>query len=266
MKKRFVAVLICMLTLFLFVGSAKASENLTIYVDDGNADYLAELVVSGEKNADSLIALLAQYGMIPEGTVVNSFEILDQEDVIVGKIDLSKEYEEALSHTGTAGETMYIYCVVNTLIKNLGIDKVRLTSDGEVISTGHAIYEDDLAFYDHIIEASEWNGNTVNAQSTNVDGLGQSNVTVIDESSEKPESSLYESMLESSEGAQGNEDTNIDIGTDSDEEQTVSAIKKDVEGTKLIQLRRIFIGTVFVVVIMSLVLCIFIRVGKRRKI
>lgn len=265
MKKRFVAVLICILTLFLFVGSVKAGENLTIYVDDGNADYLAELVVSGEKNADSLIALLAQHGMIPEGTVVNSFEVLDQEEIAIGKIDLSKEYEEAVSHTGTAGETMYIYSVVNTLIKNLGVDKVRLTCDGEIISTGHAIYEDDFQFYDHIIEASEWNGNTVSAQSTPEDGLGQSNVIVVDEAAKESKVSPDESVLDSSDEEQLNEEANTDVDKGINEDQVSSTKKNVVEGIQSIQLRRILISAILIFAIMSLVFCIFIRVGKRRK-
>lgn len=170
MKKRLVAIVLCILVTLCMVASVKGAESLTIYVDDGNADYLAELLVQGEKDADTLIELLEQQQMVPEGTKVNSFEITKEGKRTIGKLDLSKEYEKAVTHTGTAGERMYIYSVVNTFIKNLELDQVYLTADGEIISTGHAIYDEALNFYDHIIAAKDWSGNSVSTQS--VDGSG----------------------------------------------------------------------------------------------
>lgn len=262
MKKRFVGVWICIFTLCLLVGSAKAAENLTIYVDDGNADYLAELIVSGENNAESLIALLVEHEMIPEGTLVNYFQEFEQDDLIIGELDLSKEYEDAMNQTGTAGETMYIYSVVNTFIKNLGLDEVKLTSDGEVISTGHAIYNENLTFYDHIIEASEWNENVVIAQSTVEDTTGKMSVVDVIEPVIEQDLETDEGVNESVTDEAVQEETNSEVEAANNIAQDV--IKEDEEG--ITSIHRVVIFVIFGFAMLSLLLCVFVRVGKRKKI
>ena len=157
MKKHFAAMILYSFISLLLITSAKAAESITIYVDDGNADYLVEVIVTGEKDAGNLVMLLEEHQMVPEGTKVNSFEIVQAHKKEVGKLDLSSEFGKAVTETGTAGETMYIYSVVNTMITNFKLDEIFLTVDGEVISTGHTIYDTSLSFYDHIIKAVDWN-------------------------------------------------------------------------------------------------------------
>lgn len=229
MKKRLVAVMICILVTFFLVSSAKGAESLTIYVDDGNADYLAELQVTGEKDADTLISLLVEYKMLPEGTKVNSFEEMHENQKTVGKLDLSKEYLEAVTSTGTAGETMYIYSVVNTMIKNLGLDEVALTANGETISTGHAIYDWNLTFYDHIIAAADWDGNTITSSSIGSDRMqqeassdesSQNGENSIAEQLETEESSNQESIVESINGTKEEATSEINNGNLSESKMT----------------------------------------------
>ena len=156
MKKHFAAMILYSIISLLLMTSAKAAESLTLYVDDGNADYLVEVIVTGEKDASDLVKLLEEHQMVPKGTKVNSFEIIQDDKKEIGKLDLSSEYGKAVTQTGTAGETMYIFSVVNTMIANFKLDEIVLTVDGEIISTGHSIYDTSLSFYDHIIKGADW--------------------------------------------------------------------------------------------------------------
>lgn len=157
MKKYVAAIIIYSVITLLLITSAKAAERLTIYVDDGNADYLVQVIVTGEKEVNNLVELLEEYQMVPIGTKVNSFAIVRDNTKGIGYLDLSSEYENALNQTGTAGETMYIFSVVNTMIANFQLDEIVLTVEGEIISTGHSIYDTSLTFYDHVIKATNWN-------------------------------------------------------------------------------------------------------------
>ena len=152
MRKRIMAVVLCIVTMLVLSASSKPSKQITIYVDDGEADYLRERKMNGENTVEYLIESLIQERMIPVGTKVNFYEITKEAGRRVLLLDLSVQFEEAAAKTGTAEEFMLIYSVANTMIKNLKVDAVRLTSEGHVIESNHAIYDELLEFDTHIIE------------------------------------------------------------------------------------------------------------------
>ena len=155
MRKQMFTIVICMLSFLLFAQSSSAASTVTVYVDDGNSDYLVETKVKGNKEIGDLLKCLVDANMLPDGTKVNDFTVGEENGETVGRLDLSKEYQDAVSQTGTAGETMYIYSVVNTVTDNFDLDGLYITVDGNVISTGHNIYDFKLTYYDHVIHKEE---------------------------------------------------------------------------------------------------------------
>lgn len=151
MKKRFIGCAMCIILMMFFVSSTKATQTVIIYTEDKNADYLVEQTVKGKRTAEDLIEKLVEYHMLSEQTSVLSYRSQKIKGNVIGYLDLSKEYLEVIEYAGTAGEIIYVYCVVNTFIKNLSLDEVKLTVEGSEIQSGHISYEESLSFYDHII-------------------------------------------------------------------------------------------------------------------
>lgn len=87
---------------------------------------------------------------VPPQTQLLGIEINDK----IAIVDFSKELKE--SHWGgTAGETMTVYSIVNTLAQFNEIDKVKILIAGEEIETlaGHMELSQPLAFNSKIIKA-----------------------------------------------------------------------------------------------------------------
>ncbi len=119
-------------------------KTVVLYLPNDTADGLEQLEIELEPTAENLVDALVQHGALPEGTQVNSFAIADG----TGQLDLSSQFASALQATGTAGESMYLACLVNTLTQALDIAAVRLTCDGEILETGHSYYDEPIEFFD----------------------------------------------------------------------------------------------------------------------
>ncbi len=120
---------------------APATVEVTLYLPDENVEYVVPTVVEVDAEADlatALIDALVAHGSLPEGTAIDSW------DAQTGALSLNEVYGKAVSSTGTAGEMMLIYTVVNTFLDNFALEQLTITINGEVFESGHAIY--DFAF------------------------------------------------------------------------------------------------------------------------
>ncbi|SFR68499.1 GerMN domain-containing protein [Anaeromicropila populeti] len=133
---------------------AEASEipkaEVTVYVPDEDVLYEIPTKVTAEDSPQGIVDALIQAGALPEGVKVNSFEIED-DDSLTAHIDLSKEFRDAVSQTGTTGETMLMGSLVNTFIEYYKLKSINVTAENQVISTGHQEYNEPLEFFDFLI-------------------------------------------------------------------------------------------------------------------
>lgn len=111
------------------------SSQITLYYSDNQAMYLEkeERGATVEEAADPEFVLrelmkgpdsTELVNVLPEGIKINSCKVED--DVCI--IDLSKEFIEI---QGSSAQQMVLYSVVNTLCAIDGVEKVRITIDGE---------------------------------------------------------------------------------------------------------------------------------------
>jgi len=91
--------------------------------------------------AMQLVSHLVFAGALPEGCAVLSFH--EQE----AALDMNATFAQALSRTGTLGETLLLGCLVNTMLAFFGLNSVTVTAQGEVLQTGHEVYDYPLMFY-----------------------------------------------------------------------------------------------------------------------
>lgn len=143
--------------------------DITLYLPDDNAESFDEVTETVAATPQGIVDALIVHGALPEGTVVNDFQLdtngaETQEGDMVSytpgdlcsiAIDLSSAFSEAASSTGTAGETMLLGSLVNTLLKAYDADTVSITCDGSILETGHNVYDEPLAFFDLTSAAAE---------------------------------------------------------------------------------------------------------------
>ena len=117
------------------------------YHGDENAESIVEEQTELPKGfgPQEVIDLLAEKEVLPEGIVVNEWDI-DKDNVM--KIDFNAAFNDAVQQMGTAGERMIMGSTVNSLISDFDLDGVSVTIDGETLSTGHDIYDYVLEFYE----------------------------------------------------------------------------------------------------------------------
>ena len=115
----------------------------TVYWGNENADGLlsAEVQVP-EINEEAVIAELVKAGAIPEGVAVN--ELTREGDQL--NIDFNEAFLNYLYTMGTSGELMLTGSVVNTFLSAYGAESVMFTVNGEIVESGHVIYDFPLSF------------------------------------------------------------------------------------------------------------------------
>lgn len=74
--------------------------------------------------------------MLPKATV----------ESMVIRLDVPKSVAKALASTGSAGERMAVYGLVDTFLAHYEADALILTSSGKPIETGHNVYDEPLRF------------------------------------------------------------------------------------------------------------------------
>lgn len=157
MKKRMMAAL---LALGLLAGCSPAAENpsgsegagstppaqyeqVTLWCPGENADSLEPKSVQIERTGDpaeELVQALAAEGALPAGAEVVKWSS-DGDEPPALTVDMNEAFAEGLLNQGTAGETMILASLVNTLWEYYEPASLILTADGRAIETGHNIYD-----------------------------------------------------------------------------------------------------------------------------
>ena len=140
----------------------------TLYLPNEQADgfeTVTETVAAEQGVTQGLVDALVAHGALPEGTIINDFLLEDNSTTIYGEdeepettvthivgdtfwitMDVSREYADALSSTGTTGETMLLGSLVNTLLDFYNAQDITLTCEGTWIETGHNTYDQPISF------------------------------------------------------------------------------------------------------------------------
>lgn len=149
MKKLMAILLVC---LFLAGCGAPSpaetvayTESLTLYLPDGNAEKLEPSTVMVPAVSEvTILEQLKWANVLDEAVWINRFT---RKDGVVS-IDFIAAFSQQVNSMGTAGETMILGSVVNSFLTAFDADTVTITVDGEVLETGHNVYDFPLSFYE----------------------------------------------------------------------------------------------------------------------
>ena len=81
--------------------------------------------------------------VLPDTVSINSFAI----DSSVITIDFNKAFADTVCSMGTSGELMIVGSVVNTFLDAFQAESVYFTVDGQILESGHTIYDFNLTFF-----------------------------------------------------------------------------------------------------------------------
>lgn len=124
------------------------SPTISIYVPDEMMMYFqVEQAELPAFTPGSLVAVLAEKGLLPGETQVLNFSTHERDGKKLIDLDLSAEYYEHLSSLGTSGEYAVAGSICNTFLEAYNADLIQITVNGSGFETGHATYDDYMGFF-----------------------------------------------------------------------------------------------------------------------
>ncbi len=120
---------------------------ITLYVP--NEDVTGFLQIRAEvpeMDVFEIFSALTEAGVLKEDAKANSLEIQGTKLIL----DVNEVFTAQINSCGTSGEYYMMGSVVNTLLTAYQADTLFLTVNGEILETGHNIYDYDLEFYPDI--------------------------------------------------------------------------------------------------------------------
>ena len=116
----------------------------TIYIPNDNANgFVTDTVQTADISAESVLAELKKRNALPDGVSINRFHI---ENGMIA-IDFNQAFSDVVCSMGISGELMIVGSVVNTFLDAFQAEKVSFTVDGEILESGHTIYDFPMSFF-----------------------------------------------------------------------------------------------------------------------
>ena len=121
-----------------------ATVTFFLYTPNENVDGFEKREVTlGTLDAQAILELLIAEDVLNENVALNSVEL--QNDQLL--LDFNSAYFDQLVTYGTSGELMMMGSVVNTYLDAYDAQSVVITADGEIMESGHVVYDFPLEFY-----------------------------------------------------------------------------------------------------------------------
>lgn len=115
---------------------------ITVYVSNENFDGFDTIEITGAELTFLEAMVLA--GVLPENIVINSFS--RSEDTLT--VDFGSEFRDLINSQGSTGEYLIMGSIVNTLITRNEVKYIQITVEGNILESGHVIYDFPLEFYE----------------------------------------------------------------------------------------------------------------------
>ena len=119
--------------------------SFSVYIPNANADgFRTETIHTADISAAAVLSALKTRNVLPDPVTINSFRI----DNGLITIDFNQAFADAVCSMGTSGELLIVGSVVNTFLDAFQAESVCFTVDGQILESGHAIYDSVMTFVD----------------------------------------------------------------------------------------------------------------------
>ena len=144
MKKKAVLLLSCSILLALEGCEKKEdikTEVVNIYkLNPDNGVYITEAKECQTLNETVLWELLKENEIVPTDSEILSFQVSGDKL----ELDTDTVFGDWLRSFGTAGEREIVGCIVNTYLDAYKAEEIKITEEGQTLTTGHAEYAEYL--------------------------------------------------------------------------------------------------------------------------
>ena len=115
--------------------------NITIYYSNDDATgFDSEEVEIHSLTPEEVLNALVDKGTMAADVRILSFEMTTAEGKTTIELDLNSEFSSYVSSMGSTGEYYVMGSVCNTFLDAYGCEQIKITVEGQVLSTGHAEY------------------------------------------------------------------------------------------------------------------------------
>lgn len=114
----------------------------TVYAPNENLDGFIATEVQGENL--TVLEALRDAGVVTGDVAVNSVT----QDGSALTVDLNSAFRDQLLTQGSTGERFLMGSVVNTFLSAYDAETVLITVDGEILESGHVIYDFPMEFFE----------------------------------------------------------------------------------------------------------------------
>ena len=122
--------------------ATESTVKFLLYTPNDNLDGFVTTEI--EQDERDIIGALTEAHVLNENITENSLS----QDGVVLKLDLNSAFAELIYTQGTTGELMIMGCLVNTYLSAYGAESLILTVDGEILESGHVIYDFPMGYYE----------------------------------------------------------------------------------------------------------------------
>lgn len=98
-----------------------------------------------ELSPPAICDALIEAGVLREDILFNSIQVEGNQV----NLDVNAAFGQHIGSYGTAGEYTIMGSVVNTLLAAYNAETVLITMDGQILESGHAVYDSPLGFYEN---------------------------------------------------------------------------------------------------------------------
>lgn len=115
--------------------------NITIYYSNDDATgFASEEVQIPSLTPEEVLKALVDKGAMAADVRILSFETTTAEGKATIELDFSSEFSSYVFSMGSTGEYYVIGSVCNTFLDAYDCEQIKITVEGQVLSTGHAEY------------------------------------------------------------------------------------------------------------------------------
>ncbi len=118
---------------------------LNVFIPNENADGFETMpTVIDSTDGEVILQMLIENSMLNEDIRLNSLTLEGRQL----NLDFNQAFADQLCSYGTAGERMLMGCIVNTYLSVFDADSVYITVDGQIVESGHVIYDFPLGYFE----------------------------------------------------------------------------------------------------------------------
>ncbi len=118
---------------------------LVVYAPDSSASgFVENYVTVPQLDADTILSQLIALEVLPQDCAIVSFDA-SQGSALT--LDLTGSFASHLGSMGSSGEYVILGSVVNTFLTAYNAETITITVDGQVLETGHNVYDAPLEFF-----------------------------------------------------------------------------------------------------------------------